>query len=222
MTLGELLEEITEYINDGSIKDVLVRQALRRASRWVERNYSYQYMRGIYTVTLQFPTYPAVPEVITLPTTIKSILAEDGRTYRETAPRERRRFRKIDYDSFQSFKEVAWPQHYYQLDQLRIQPSEFSAEELFKADIPVAEFSDWEEDNDDFEHWLIDNAGDLLLLKTCEFVAPALRDSDFLTLCRNAAQEALNTTIGADEEMRDGGRLEQVGYAQDDLDDLDA
>jgi hypothetical protein len=215
MALRQILDSLIEYINDDTVEDALMRSAVRRAVRWAERNYTFKYMETYSVGTISVPAAGAIPDVISFGfgAALKCTLEEDARVYRANQPRTRWRFRQISYDDFMSYLPGP-PRCFFLVGATGYCPTSVVTEE-YKAEIPVAVYSVMDMSNDDLTHWMFINGEDFVVYKAATYVAAALRDMELRQTAGQDADTALKTLLDADFDLRQGTRLEIIGYANE-------
>lgn len=190
MNLGEFKDLLRRAHKRGTSLDHELDGAIRRAARWIEANYTLQYMKQRVTLTVERGT-----DEVALPRIgIKAILFL---RYRDLVDGEVMRISKSTLESFNH--ELMPPQEFYLDGATRLV---FNG--IFQEDAVligrIARFSDWPKKDTD-THWLLDNAESLLLTQSMLELGLISRDdrtyqtflqhrSDQITVLQNADYEA--------------------------------
>lgn len=213
MNLGDFKSELRSSIKRGSAYDDRLGGFARRAARWIEQNYTLQYMRRRILVTSE-----ATKDVILLPTNvpIKSV--------------EYIRFEGTDGTRYECTKgelsdpEIQWTRNMHLTEWTRNMwtPSRFFLDGMealvFDAPFPeslngqgmMARYSDFPT-ADHQTHWLLIHAEGLLLRQaTIEFLVDA-RDDRGAMAAKQQRDEDIKALMNADFEARYTGQDLQLG-----------
>lgn len=200
MNLGEFKDLVRAQAKRGSAIDPQLDGFIRRAARWVEQNYTFQYMRTRATLTATTGL-----DAIALPqgTPIKglsSVRFNWTRGFLDVA--------KVDLDVLEAAE--IWDRY---PTSAPVFPTQFALnggdELLFNAKFPedcvgvltLVRYSTWPK-GDDQTHWLLQNAEALLLTQTMiEFMVDQRNDQGYAAV-RSHRDEAVRALINADFETR--------------------
>jgi hypothetical protein len=174
---------------------------MRRAARWVEQNHTLQYMRRRFSVTAA-----AGATEIEIPSTgIKTIL-----NFRWTTSGtatgwfncNKVSFGDIDWDRSAV---LGLPGQFY-LDGERTLVFNGTVQAEAKAEGMLVRYSDWPK-TDSEEHWLLNNAESLLLVRSMiELAVVNTRDERTWTMFRTHQEDAIRTLMNADYEAQYSGQ----------------
>ena len=194
MNLGELHTLVSASLRRGTALDAHIPGAVRRAARWIERNYSLKYMEEHFLFDIDASA--TNPRLITLPSAVKKIeffrwKDTDGDYHNMT---------QVAAQDFPDNEETD-PVSFWMEGDRRLYLGETPEDDIDGAEILFIRYTSWPTD-DAAEHWLIDNAEDLLLAQSAMNMLPFTRDYDSAPLWKNARDEAVRTLLIADEELR--------------------
>lgn len=169
-TLGEFHSSVRDALGRGHALDAAIAASTRRAVMWLERNADpgYAYMRKSGKLTLDASA--SFPHIIDLPNErLKCLLM-----FRLATPDGYSYLTKIDPRDV-SVLDIAKPQGYW-YDGTRRMVLDAKPDEDYSAELLWVEFSAWSDD-DDFRHWLLDFAEDVLFAKTMLGLSTYVRDA---------------------------------------------
>lgn len=197
MTLAEFQALVRDTAKRGTTLDTFLPSAIRQAVAWIERNYSYPYMKRYSTFVLD-PTSPE-PRAISLPNDrLKKLVTlrltdSTGKWYNLTQVEP------------QAIPEIgAGRPCAFWLDGLDFIWFDSIVEEETQGEIVYVERTLWSALGDDDTHWLLNHAEDLLLYQSMLQISPYMRDPTLMTLYKPLRDEALRTTILDAEEFEQG------------------
>lgn len=205
MNLGELHQEIKLSLARGSELDSIIPGFVRRAAKWLERNYTFAYMRQFLELHIDLET-ATTPGYIEL-----------GRG----APKAINMFRWIGDDGEYSYLKRIEPKEVavratgvatgYWLDGVKRIVLSATPTQNLNGELQLARYTAWPANADEFEHWLIDQAEDVLIAQTLMMMAPRLRDPRLIDTYKSVRDEGLTTLINAEDEIlyndKDGGMV---------------
>jgi hypothetical protein len=205
MNVGEFKTMLRDSHKRGTSLDSQLNNFLRRASRWIEQNYSLFYMRRRIHLTST-----AGEDTIILPTSIaiKSIALLRYRNADGTLGK----INKIDMED----EDWVPGQTAYGIPSSTI-PSAFSlngSEELIfnarfsnSVDLEgiMIRYTDWPQD-DDKTHWLLNNAEGLMLRQSMIEVSTYTRNADAYAVFLRQREEDVKVLLNADYEARYAGQ----------------
>jgi len=197
VTLSEFHALVADTAKRGATLDAFIPAATRQAVAWIERNYSYPYMRRYSTFVLDADS--AEPRAISLPNDrLKKLialrLADDDGNWHNLTHVEPTSIRTIGTGRPCSF----W------LDGLDFVWFDSVVEEDTNGEIVYVERTNWSALANGDTHWLLSHAEDLLLYQTMLQISPYNRDPSLMTLYKPLRDEALRTTILDAEEFEQG------------------
>ena len=79
-------------------------------------------------------------------------------------------------------------------------------EEDYTYHLHLHQYTAWQKDEDDFEHWLLDNAEDMLLFTTLWYQGVFLRDSRMIKDYKELRDTAMQTLHIAEQEIQHNDR----------------
>lgn len=214
MNLGDFKDQLKSAIKRGDSYDDRLDGFIRRAARWIEQNYTLQYMRRRFRLvsvvgddTIDLP--PNVP--------IKSIEylrfdGTDGTRYEMTKgdlSDGNIEWTQADrYSSWPSNRDIM-PSHFY-LDGVRALVFNRSFTEVLNGQGIMAQYSDFPR-KDNQTHWLLQNAEGLMLRQALlEFLVDA-RDDRGAQAVMLKRQEDIQVLLNADYELRHTGQDLSLG-----------
>lgn len=214
MNLGDFKDELRSAIKRGSSFDDRLGGFARRAARWIEQNYTLQYMRRRILVTSE-----AGNDVILLPTNVpfKSVEylrfdAADGTRIEcrkgELSDPEITWTSSARYTDF-PLREAQYPSHFY-MDGMEALIFNRAFTESLDGQGIMSRYSDFPM-ADNQTHWLLKNAEGLMLRQaTIEFLIDA-RDDRGATTAMAKREEDIKALLNADYEARYTGQDLQLG-----------
>lgn len=206
MKIGEFKATLRQQLKKDDALDDRLDGYMRRAARWIEQNYTLQYMRRRFQLDIN-----AGDELIEFPagTAIKTIESmklffADG----TSLP-----CNKIDFADIENIPgEEGWgvyqnwnyPRQFYLDGDNGIVFNGVPAGPATARGIMVR-YSDWPV-GDEKTHWLINNAEGLMLRQSCLEAALDTRDTRFLNDIRNQRNEDITVLLNADTSARFTGQ----------------
>lgn len=191
MNLGEFHSEVSSFLKRGTALDSVIPTFVRQAARFLERNYNFLYMeRFVETTVVAGDRYIILPS-----TRVKQVNFfrwRDGEgefSYLRTVnPKD----------------QLAWgdvrPSGYWRDGSVGLVLDSVTDATL-EGELQIVEMTDWPT-NPNSEHWLIDNAEDVLLAQSMMIAATSQRDTAMYQVYLNARNEGLKTIIDSDIEAR--------------------
>lgn len=179
-----------------------VQECTRRAARWIERNYSFQYMRKFLVTTVDVDATDA--RFVSLPARLKRerfVRRVDGSSGNYV------RLTKVDPASVVSISQGAPEAYWFDGDDAIVLSS--LPDEDFVLEIQFEQYSAWPTGG---THWLLENAEDALQARTMSYLAVVLRDTSLKVLYDAELKEALATLIPADENLEYSGQDLHLRY----------
>lgn len=206
-TLSEFHTMVGDEINKGTRYDSVISRFVRRAGRFIERNYNFLYMERFAELDLDLsaanPRFIAFPSLLTkkinfvrYPTVIGG---SDNQGYIY--------LQKVDPIDVTAIEPESNPRGYWQtgdetgsnflvLDQIGTDELTF--------EVHYIDFSIWPTAST-ATHWLIDNAEDVLLAQTMRMMAPYANEPDWILAYKSMWEEGIRTLTMVDEEARNAG-----------------
>lgn len=206
MDLQTFHSEVSRAIARGTAYDGRIPAYARMAARYIERNYTFQYMNVL--ATFEIDADASEPRLITLPEKMKKdtlvrLVLEDG-CYQN--------LQKIDpHQQHELLTEV--PTGYFLSGDDRIWLAQVP-EEDYDAEIFYTRFTTWPTAVD-ATNWLLTNAEDVLLAQTMIYMAPLLRDPDAMKLWGEMLQMSMKSLLDSDFELEFTGKQSVMQYGTD-------
>ena len=167
MNLLEFHQLVDSESGEQGSSDPFIANAVRRGVLWIERNFTFQYMRGQEDFTLAVPSGD-IPETVELNVSGQGRLKNiaDGSKIRKTESGITRftPFEQVQGRDVISY-ENSGPLAYERLNNSQIRPTAKLTEAL-TAQMELVRFTLWptvSTEFEAFEHWLLDYADDLLM-----------------------------------------------------------
>lgn len=210
MNLGDFKTEVGTYIGRGDSLDSSIPSAVRRAARWVERNYTLQYMKkfGKFDIDKDADN----PRQINFPNSrVKSFrfVRLVGATTLATGT-SYDYLRQVSPEDLPSLK-AELPKSYW-LDGVDfLYLGETPDKDYNGVEIGWVEYTAWPTD-DVAEPWLLTHAEDLMLAQTFIEMGQLLRDEKRLQLAYKQREEAVKTLLLADQELERGNTSYVMDY----------
>lgn len=206
MTLGTILDMVSEEINRGSVYDSIIPNYIRHAALWFERNYTMKYMERFVEFTID--PEASNPRALPFPETPKAIKffripRDDGRYWY---------LKKIEPVAVPTWDEDEIP-HAYWLDGVdyiwldRVPDQEYSAEMSYDR------YTTWPTDTS-ATNWLIQYAEDWLVSRTLYLIAGRVRNPQLGDMHKLRSDEALRTLLLSDEELRYSNQDAQMNFGK--------
>lgn len=207
MILSELHTEISRAIARGTAYDGRIPAYARMAARYIERNYTFQYMNIL--ATFEIDKDAVEPRLITLPTRMKKdtlvrLVLDDG-SYQN--------LQKIDPQQQHLLETVDPPTGYFLSGDDRIWLAQIPQED-YDAEIFYTRYTTWPTALDG-TNWLLTNAEDVLIAQSMVFLAPLLRDPDALGLWKGMLDMAMKSLLDADLELEFSNKPAVMQYGTD-------
>lgn len=208
MNLGEFHDEVSATIARGTAMDAHIPGYTRRAARWLERNYTFAYMKQFLELVIDLdvastPRYielgPGAPKSIPM---FRWVNDDGGFTY----------LKKIDPWEVTAYstEEGLIPSGYW-LDGIKRIVLAHTPTTNLNGEISLVRYTPWPS-QETFTHWLLDNAEDVLLAQTLFMMAPRLRAPNMRQEYQAMRDEGLNTLLRAEDEFQYQGDSGSMGY----------
>lgn len=205
MTLGDFHTLIGDVANVSTNLDALTPIAVRQAARWIERNHTLRYMRRKETISWN-PDSLGVSSFFPLDENVKSVdfvtflIESDGSEVQE-----------LDHDKdllhvdptvgvpkkyrtrFDTSGSATVPGQDVEGIEVDIVPDKTYSVELYL----VRYTFPWPTDTAD-EHWLLDNAEDVLLIASMIYLSPLARETELLQFYTPMLAPAMKTLLAAE------------------------
>lgn len=210
MILGDFHEMVDLSLGRGSAVTDLIPSFTRQAVRWMERNHTFAYMQQFVLLELDVSALDT-PRYIELgPGAPKAIpffrwVGDDG-YYAKVE-----RISPADQD-FLADATAAKPPTGYWLDGIARLVLNATPTEDLSGELRLDRYTSWPVENDDFEHWLMDYAEDVLLAQTLLGLSARLRDPKLRETYKEMRDEGLHTLLRADEELQFSGQTARMEY----------
>lgn len=204
-TLSEFHANVRLHANKGTSLDAVISSAVRQAARFLERNYSYQYMDRY--VSFNVETTCGDGYIFTMPTLVKKFLffrlsygdETDYRYLKKVNPKE-----VVKLSSGSERPTAFWldGDEYVYLDS--------KVDVNVPAEISYKQYTSWPADLTQSPK-LIQIAEDLLLYQTMLILAAFTRNPEMGVTYKFLRDEALTTSTGAERDLEEGeANLQQV------------
>lgn len=205
MTLATFHTLVSTEIKRGTTLDSQIPAATKRAARWIERNYTLQYMRRFLSFTLD--TTSAAPRALSLPSSLlKQIyflrIVNDDSTYTY--------LQRVEPQEISSIEEKK-PSAYW-LDGVDYIWLNNTPDENYSCELYVAQYTDWPSDTSQTP-WLIEHAEDVMLYRTIKnLVGPGRLAAETAAVYQNQFMEGIKSLIDADQEIQFSGRSDSMNF----------
>lgn len=195
MNLGEFKEELRAAHKRGDSLDDRLVGFVRRAARFIEQNWTLQYMRRRFTLAIAAGVDEvALPPGVPVKTIEKLKVVQGATSYA---------CNKVDLGEFEVPLDGVPRQFYLNGTTHLVFNGPFaSGASAFGI---LARYSDWPKENDE-THWLLDNAEGLLLRQTLIEILTDSRDERGLTAMLAKREEDIRVLLAADYEARYTGQ----------------
>lgn len=205
--LGEFHDLVSDALGRGTSLDTVIPKRVAFAARWLERNYTFQYMRQWkeFTVDVSEAEYPYIISLYDLE--LKAIdLIRRRQTDDDGDIVFNRPLKKVHPGDRES-RPTGMPESYWLNGLSSIILNSVPDEDMtFEAHIQA--FTKWGE-ADTWTHWLLDNATQLLLCRTLMIMVPRTRDPA-LWQTYKAEFDLEISTFNVSEESLQSGDVIQV------------
>ena len=201
MTLAAFKTLVRDEMNRGTTLDSAIDSKARQAVRWMERNSKLRYMHRWVSFTIDSSV--ADPRIITPPTLIRSldffriVAADSGGNDLFSYLTK---VNPMDVDSVPKTQPTCF---WFDADQFMVLNA--TPDQDYNAEIGYWQHTDVAALADGSEHWLFDNAEDVLLHHVMMGMAPYVKEStsffELHTLLRNSA---LETLLLAEDDFEQG------------------
>ena len=203
-SVKEIEDEVREAAARGSTLDNIIPSVVRRAHVWLERNYTFAYMKQLMSVVLPedarcMPLPPRVKEIYWLRTSPKATGKEDKLRYLV-------RVDPIEISSASLGIPSGWWLDSNEYIFFDAQPGE---------DVPLqmyfSRYTAYPSDNTE-KTWLTDNAEELLIAQSMLHLAPFMRDETLVQFWQPRRDVELDAHYRREEELERGGTSMKMGY----------
>lgn len=194
VTLGDIHDAVRDALKRGNTLDVVIASRVRQAARWIERNYTFLYMKRFGEVTVDLDSdYPYVLEV-------------------PNADWKAIHFLRIRDDEGEFWK-LGRIDPAEELDRATERPSGYwldgvdriilnqNPDSAYVFEVRWDQYTDWPTTTES-SNWLIRNGEDVLIAQAMFLMAPYLRDAKMIQDYVAQRNEGLQTLVHADEESQ--------------------
>lgn len=203
MNLGEFHTEVESCLARGSSLTAVVPGYVRRAARWLERNYTFQYMKQFLDlyIDLDVASTPRYIELgIGAPKKISFL-----RWRLSTG--EYQNLERVEPEDLTALT-TGTPDGFW-LDGIRRLVLNKTPDENLTGELRIDRYTPWPTQLT-FQHWLLDQAEDVLLAQTLVLMAPRLRDPRMVQTYEKMRDEGLKTLLLAEDELQYGGMSDKM------------
>lgn len=203
MTLATFHADVALELNKGTSLNAVIPGKVRQAARWLERNYSFDYMKT-------FQSFPLIigDTAIALPARFKSMIflrmtfaGDVDFTYLE----------KVDPTLVSQLSTTVNPTAYW-IDGNQSIRFDGTMQEALTAQIYFNQFTSWPSSPYATTPALLDIAEDVLLLKTMEYMGPYIRNPELQLQYKDLLKDALVNLTGSQMEGEQGGASPIMEY----------
>lgn len=208
MNLTDFTALVKDTAKRGNTLDSYIPIGIRQAVRWLERNYSLQYMKKFASFTLD--PNSAQPRAISLPNArvkqiefIRFVNSDGSYAYPQ----------KVDAQDSGALTE-GMPSAFW-LDGIDYIWWNATPTEETSGEIKYIQYTDWSSLTGTDEPWILANADDLVLYQSMLQLSPFIRDPNLQTMFKPLRDEAIRTLLLADEQWDQGpAREERLNYGR--------
>lgn len=204
MNLAGFHALVKEELKRGSSLDALIPTRTGLAAKFLERNYSWQYMK--HTVEVYTNPNDASPRDVTMPSDLKSVrwlrAVNDAGDYVPV--------RRIDPRDLQRL-EIGMPGGFWHSGRTVIRLDK-TPDKVYVLEGEFVFYTVWPTDTDALP-WLTEQAPDLLLAQTMVLFGNYLRDIGMVQQYRGMRDEALKTAYNDDAEVMYDGMDDEMAYS---------
>jgi len=206
-TLSEFTAMVSGEANQGTRLDSYIPNAIRRAAKLIERNYSFLYMERFLELDLDVSV--ANPRFVPFPgTATKKInFVRYEQSFPSTTTRKYKFLSPVDPINIGTIEEGESPSAYWITGDesgTRFLVLDQVGTENLTLEVHSVEYSTWPT-ADTATHWLLDNAEDAMLGKSMQLLAPYANEPDWMQFYNPMWEEGIRTLTMADEEARYAG-----------------
>jgi len=209
MNLGEFHSLVSESLNRGTSLDARIPSKVRQAVRWIERNYTYQYMRRWLsgTIDTSLPDAEVIPLYQLYPKAIEAV-----RLWPSDNPRSQfHDLKRIDPKERTSRTTDVSGYWLDGVNSIILDGTPTDVSGSIPYEIHLHQYTAWPTDTN-YEHWLIDNAEDMLLYTTLFYMGVSLRDSRMIADYKALRDEAQQTLHISEQEIQNNDRSASMVY----------
>lgn len=207
MNLGEFHSSVSAEINRGAAHDAAIPDAVRRAARWLERNYTFRYMEIKTLISYSAGIDYVDAFLIDKTKKIMDLAINDT----DGTVDHLDQVEPIDLHE----KETAKPTSWYLLQTSTYIWTNTVIDQAYTGYVHRAQYTTWPTSLATSGIWLIDNAEDVLLAQAMILLAPRMRAPELAALYGKMRDEGLRTLVMADEEQRSSGAVLQMNFGLD-------
>lgn len=186
----------------GTALDADLNGAIRRAASWIEKNYTFQYMRRIFNITLQ-PNQKDFDIADLKIKTVFGIRWDTLDTYGHYYKATKIEFDQLQYPSTRHYSHTT-PTEFY-LDGANTLVFTTMTSEALSGTGMLAQYSDFPQDDDE-SHWLLENAESALLCRAMLELGLISRDDRMYAVFQQHLMDELKVALNADYETRYAGQ----------------
>lgn len=215
--LGEFHTMVSDALGRSTSLDTVLKRRVELAARWLERNYTFMYMKQWKVFTAQVAaTYPYIINVYDLQ--LKGIELIRRRTTASDGSIQFDRPLTAVHPADRETRPTGNPESYWLNGVNSIILNSVPDEDMtFEAHVKL--FTKWNKDDDNFSHWLLDNATELLLARSLMMMSVRTRDPDHYAMYKTELDLEMSTFNVSEEDLQAYGFVdvwEPLEFATDD------
>lgn len=200
--VSDFYDLVSNAINKGTVYDSIIPTYVSRAVRFLEQNYSFEYMK---VIDRDFWTLVAGEDTYDQPANLKKVnlwrvVKDDGTFFN---------LEKVDPKDLGSTNNpasdtIVVPSSFYLEGRLSMILNVAPTESYDNVQLHYEEFTDWTDIDTGDSHWLITHAESLLLDQTVILMGARLRDPKLIQLHVESKKENLRVMALAEDELDQG------------------
>ena len=200
LKLSEFHTMVSDAIGRSTSLDSVIPRRTEMAAQWLERRYTFQYMKQWKVFNVDYTaTNPYIINVYDLGLkgieTIRRRTTESDGSYSFGNPL--RKVKPVDRQT----RPFGDPESYWLNGVSSIILNSVPDENMtFEAHIKA--FTKWSKDDDNFTHWLLDNASELLLARTLMMMSVRQRDATQYQMYKSELDAEIGTFDVSEEELQ--------------------
>lgn len=209
MNLGDFHEVVSSALARGTALDEQIPSFVRQAARWLERNYTFNYMKQFVGVSIDVSELDT-PRYIELGAQVPKAIPFFRWVMGDGSYQKCDRVEASDQDSLTDAT-AALPPTGFWLDGVRRLVLNQTPTEDLEGELRLDRYTAWSTD-DDFEHWLIDYAEDVLLARTMIHLGARTKDRKLMEFYAPLFKDGITGLLLAEDELAYAGQTARMEY----------
>jgi hypothetical protein len=214
VNLGDFHDLVKDIFNRGTKLDAVIPTFTRQAARWLERNYTFQYMHTLEPFVVD--PDGTTPRLVTLPNEPKELrfvrfVLQPSTVYNSTSVVKFAYLRQID-PSESYGRAVEIPTEFWMNGTRELEMVSMTDEDVdLGLEVDAYWYTNWPDDAAE-EPWLILNGEDVMMAATCIVLAAYDKNSDMMVRFQPIFDKSIKTLIDSGDILVQSARDEEMLY----------